>query len=162
MSKISPITPNLAVAGALRPEDFAEIRAMGFTAIVSNLPDGESAAYLTAAEEAKLAEAAGLGFQHIPTTKFDVLSDRVTGQMQATLTRFQAPVLAHCASGMRSAAAWAGAAARVQPAERVLEALQRAGFNLAAIREELQEQGGEQHRGPIPPALDATDGMLPT
>ena len=60
MSKITPITPNFAVAGVLRPEDFAAIRAMGFAAVISNLPDGEFAAYPTAAQEAQLAEAAGL------------------------------------------------------------------------------------------------------
>ncbi|MET0195212.1 MAG: TIGR01244 family sulfur transferase [Hyphomicrobiaceae bacterium] len=162
MSKITPITPNFAVAGVLRPEDFAVIRAMGFAAVISNLPDGESAAHPSAAQEAQLAEAAGLAFRHIPTTKFDVFSDRVVGGMQSALTEFPAPVLAHCASGMRSAAAWAGAAARLQPADRVLEALQRAGFNMAALRDELQEQGGGQHPGPIPPALDAEGGKHTT
>ena len=162
MSKITSITPNFAVAGALRPEDFAEIQAMGFKAVISNLPDGESAAYPTAAQEAQRAEAAGLAFRHIPTTKFDVFSDRVNGGIQLALTEFAGPVLAHCASGMRSAAAWAGAAAKFQPADRVLEALQRAGFNMAALREELQEQGGGQHPGPIPPALDAECGNRPT
>jgi uncharacterized protein (TIGR01244 family) len=162
MSKITPITPNFAVAGALRPEDFAAIRAMGFAAIISNLPDGESAAHPTAAQEAQLAAAAGLAFRHIPTTKFDVFSDRVVGGMQAALTEFATPVLAHCASGMRSAAAWAGAAARLQPADRVLETLQRAGFNMAALRDELLEQGGGQHSGPIPPALDADGGTHAT
>jgi uncharacterized protein (TIGR01244 family) len=162
MSKITPITPNFAVAGALRPEDFAAIRAMGFKAVISNLPGGESPAYLTAAQEARLAEAAGLAFQHIPTTKFDVFTDRVVGGMQAALTEYSGPVLAHCASGMRSAAAWAGAAARVQPADRVLEVLQRAGFNMAALREELLEQGGADHGGPIPPALDAGRRELPS
>jgi sulfide:quinone oxidoreductase len=158
MSKIIPITPNFAVAGALRPEDFAAIRAMGFRSVISNLPDGESATHPTAAQEAQLAEAAGLAFRHIPTTKFDVFSDRVVGDMQIALTEFAGPVLAHCASGMRSAAAWAGAAAKLQPADRVLAALQGAGFNMAAIREELAEQGGAGHDGPIPPALDATSG----
>ena len=162
MSKITWITPNFAVAGALRAEDFPKIREMGFKAVLSNLPDGESAAYPTAAQEAQLAAAAGLAFRHIPTTKFDVFSDRVTGGMQSALTEFAGPVLAHCASGMRSAAAWAGAAAKFQPADGVLGALQRAGFNMAALREELQEQGGGQHPGPIPPALDAECGKQPT
>jgi sulfide:quinone oxidoreductase len=102
-----------------------------------------------------LAGQAGLAFRHIPTTKFDVFSDRVVGDMQAALSEFPGPVLAHCASGMRSAAAWAGAAARLQPADCVVDALQRAGFNMAALRDELQEQGGDAHAGDIPPALDA-------
>jgi sulfide:quinone oxidoreductase len=160
MNKVTFITPNFAVTGALSPQDFPEIRAMGFTAVVSNLPDGESAAYPTAIEEAKLAEAAGLAFRHIPTTKFDLFTDRVVGGMQTALGELAGPVLAHCASGMRSAAAWAGAASRLQPADCVLDALQRAGFNLSALREELQEQGGASasHAGPIPAPLDAACG----
>jgi len=155
MNKIVPITANFAVTGALRPEDFAAIRAMGFKAVVSNLPDGESPAYPTSAQEAQLAGQAGLAFRHIPTTKFDIFSDRVVGDMQDALSEVPGPVLAHCASGMRSAAAWAGAAARLQSADCVVDALQRAGFNMAALRDELHEQGGHAHAGDIPPALDA-------
>jgi sulfide:quinone oxidoreductase len=157
MNKITFITPDFAVTGALSPQDFPKIRAMGFKAVVSNLPDGESAAYPTALEEAKLAEAAGLAFRHIPTTKFELFTERVLGGMQTALGELPGPVLAHCASGMRSAAAWAGAAARLQPADCVLDALQRAGFHLSALREELQEQGAARpgHAGPIPLPLDA-------
>jgi uncharacterized protein (TIGR01244 family) len=155
MNKITPITPHFAVTGALRPEDFTEIRAMGFRSVVSNLPDGESAAYLSAAQEAVLARDVGLAFRHIPTTKFDVFSERVVGGMQAALSELEGPVLAHCASGMRSAAAWAGAAARLQRADGVLAALQRAGFNMAPLRDELEAQNGATHEGAIPPALDA-------
>jgi hypothetical protein len=45
----------------------------------------------------------------------------------------------------------------LQPADCVLDALQRAGFNLSAVREELQEQGAARpsHAGPIPAPLDA-------
>ena len=39
------------------------------------------------------------------------------------LRELPGPVLVHCASGLRSAVAWAAAAARCQPADRVLEAL---------------------------------------
>jgi sulfide:quinone oxidoreductase len=159
MNKVTFITPNFAVTGALSPQDFREIRAMGFRAVVSNLPDRESPAYPTAVQEAQLAEEAGVAFRHIPTTKFEIFTDRVLDGMQAALSELPGPVLAHCASGMRSAAAWAGAAARFQPADCVLDALQRAGFNLSALRDELQEQsGGASHAGPIPAPLDAACG----
>ena len=155
MNKITPITPQFAVTGALAPQDFAEIRAMGFKAVVSNLPDGEHPAYATAAQAAAAAGEAGLAFRHIPTTKFDVFSERVVGGMQAALSEFEGPVLAHCASGLRSAAAWAGAAARYQGADRVLAALRRAGFDMAPLRDELQAQNGAGYDGEIPAALDA-------
>ena len=39
---------------------------------------------------------------------------------------------------MRSAVAWATAASRYQSAERVIDALTAAGFNLEAVRDELE------------------------
>ena len=50
-------------------------------------------------------------------TKADVFTERVVGGVGAALRELPGPVLAHCASGMRSAVAWAAAAARVQPVD---------------------------------------------
>jgi sulfide:quinone oxidoreductase len=160
MSKIRQIAPHFAVTGALRAEDFAEIAAAGFKSIVSNLPDGESATQLTGVEEARLAARHGLGFRHIPTTKLEVFSDRVVGGVSEALRELPGPVLAHCASGLRSVVAWAAAAARVQPADRVVSVLEAAGFDLRGIRDELEAQRDPSDTGAIPPALDAssTDG----
>jgi len=150
------ITPHFAVTGALSQQDFAAAAAAGFKSIVSNLPDGESSAYLTGAEEAELAARAGLRFRHIPATKFEVFSDRVVGDLSAALHELPGPVLAHCASGLRSAVAWAAAAARSQPADRVLEALRAAGFDLESIRDQLEDQRNAGVTGPIPATLDAS------
>jgi uncharacterized protein (TIGR01244 family) len=158
MNKITYVTPCFAVTGALEPADFAAAAALGFKAIVSNLPDGESSRHPGSAAEANLAAEAGLGFRHIPATKHDVLSDRVIDGINLALSDLQGPVLAHCASGLRSALAWAGAAARSQPAGCVLAALEAAGFNLAAIREELEQQRGRPHPAAIPAALDCRCG----
>jgi hypothetical protein len=54
MNKVTHITPLVAVTGALQPADFAAIVAAGFKSVLSNLPDGESAAYPTSAQEAEL------------------------------------------------------------------------------------------------------------
>jgi len=158
MNKITQITPHLAVTGALRPEDVAEAAALGFKSIVSNLPDGESSAHPTSRQEADLAAQAGLGYRHIPTTKADVFSDRVVDGVAEALSVLDAPVLMHCASGVRSALAWAAAAARLQPADQVLATLRAAGFNLDAVRDDLAEQHDPDHTGPIPPALNASKG----
>jgi sulfide:quinone oxidoreductase len=155
MNKITHITPQFAVTGALAAEDFPHIRRMGFRSVISNLPDKELGAAPTGAQEADLAGDQALAFRHIPTTKFDIFTDRVAGGMQEALSDLEGPVLAHCASGLRSAAAWAAAAARLQPADCVIEALQRAGFNLAALRDELQAQNTGASPGHIPPPLDA-------
>jgi uncharacterized protein (TIGR01244 family) len=154
MNKVTQITSHFAVTGALQPADFAGIAAAGFKSVLSNLPDGESPAYPTSAQEAELAARAGLGFRHIPTTKADLFTNRVVDGIGDALRELPGPVLAHCASGMRSAVAWATAAARTQPVDRVIETLKAAGFNLDAIRDELESLRDPEHTGPIPPALD--------
>ncbi|HWB45672.1 MAG TPA: TIGR01244 family sulfur transferase [Hyphomicrobiaceae bacterium] len=155
MPTITSITPAFAVTGVLRPEDIAAAPGLGFRSIISNLPDGEQAAAPTAGREADLAAAAGLGFRHIPATKFDVLSDEVIGQMDQALRTLEGPVLAHCASGIRSAVVWAGAAAQVQPVDCVLATLREAGIDLSRIREELEARNAASDApAELPPALD--------
>jgi len=149
------ITPNFAVTGAMLPADFARAAALGFRSIVSNRPDGEAGALLTAQDEAMLAAGAGLAFRHIPATKHDLLSDRVTAAFARALRELPRPVLAHCASGLRSAALWAAAAALSQPADCVLERLAQAGLDLASLREEIAGRRRPLPRHETPPALDA-------
>ncbi len=155
MNKIKQITPQFAVTGALRPEDIRTAAAAGFKTIISNLPDGEVGAPLLSTEEAQLAADAGLSFRHIPTTKHDVFSERVVGGMIQALNELEGPVLGHCASGLRTAVAWAAAAARRQPSGCVLSTLNKAGFDFSAMREELEAQQGKPFQGDrLPPALD--------
>ena len=153
MNRIVHLTPNLAVTGTLLPADVAEVAALGFRSILSNLPDGEQAVAPGSADEARLAEAAGLAFRHVPTTKIDVFSPRVVDGVAEALADLPTPVLMHCASGLRSAIAWAAAAARGQPVEDVLGVLRGAGFQLDAIRDDLDEQHDPGHVSPLPPAL---------
>jgi sulfide:quinone oxidoreductase len=156
MNKITHLTPHVAVSGVLRTADVAEAAAMGFKSIISNLPDGESSAYPTSQDEAGHAAQAGLGFRHIPAAKADIFTERVVGGMVEALSVLEGPVLLHCASGIRSALAWAAAAARVQGADPVLATLRAAGFNLDAVRDELMAQYDASHAGAIPPALQAS------
>ena len=154
MKRIVRITPHFAVTGALEPADFEAAAALGFRSIVSNLPDGELPAYPAAAEGARLAAGAGLGFRHIPVTKAEAFSERVVGGTVTALGELDGPVLAHCASGLRSAIAWAAAASRGQPVDGVLQKLAAAGLDLEGLRHELEDLHDPGHIGPVPPALD--------
>jgi len=155
MNKVTHINPHIAVTGALQPADFTAIAAAGFKSVLSNLPDGESTAYPTSRQEAELSARAGLGFRHVPATKADLFTSRVVDGVGDALRELPGPVLAHCASGVRSAVAWAAAASRYQSADRVLEALSTAGFNLEAVRGELESLRDPSHAVSIPPALKA-------
>jgi sulfide:quinone oxidoreductase len=155
MNRIVEITPQFAVTGVLAPADFAVAASLGFRAVLSNLPDGELPAAPGSAEERELARRAGLGFAHVPVRKGDLGSAAIAAAMLAALGVLNPPVLAHCASGQRSALAWALAAARGQSVDRILEVLASAGFSFAPLREELEGLAAQGGPGsPLPAALD--------
>jgi sulfide:quinone oxidoreductase len=143
MDTITYITPNFAVTGALAPEDFPKIAALGFRAVVSNLPDSEEVGQLTGRDEAVLAWRSGLAFRHVPAPKHELFTDPVVEGMADALNVLDAPVLAHCKSGLRSVVLWAAASARSGQVDCVLDALRRAGFDPTGLRDELE---GQAHR----------------
>lgn len=141
MDRIVFITPNFAVTGQLAPEDFAKAAAHGFTAIVNNRPDGEEEGQLSSAAAQGHARLAGLAYQHNPSGKLDLFSDRVVDAAEAMLRSADGPVLAYCKSGMRCAIIWAAANARSAPVDEVVAAVIAAGYtDFEFMRDELDEQ----------------------
>jgi sulfide:quinone oxidoreductase len=64
--------------------------------------------------------------------------------MADALAELEGPVVAHCKSGLRSAIVWAAASARSQPVDCVLAALDKAGFDLDVIRDDLDAQADRE------------------
>lgn len=131
------ITEAFAVTGVLEPADFKSVADMGFKAVISNLPNGESPRHPQSADAQRLASEAGLAYVYIPIMKFELLSERVQKETIAALARLEGPVLAHCFSGMRSAMAWGVGAARFQDADAVIATLAKSGFNAQPLKDEL-------------------------
>jgi uncharacterized protein (TIGR01244 family) len=154
MDTITYITPNFAVTGALGREDFPKIAGLGFRAVVSNRPEGEEEGQLTGRDEAVLAWRSGLAFRHVPAARHELFTDHVIEGMVDALNGLEAPILAHCKSGLRSVVLWAAASARSGPVDCVLEALRRAGFNPEALRDELEAQANRKRWLGQPRALD--------
>ena len=155
MNAITYITPAFAVTLVLAGSDFAEAARLGFKSVISNRPDGEDADQITARDEAGHAWRAGLKFAHVPASKFDLLTDKVVEGMAEAVRRLDGPILAHCKSGVRSAVIWAAASARQQPVECVLKALEDAGFDLAFLKDDLDQQADRvRWVGAAPAALD--------
>lgn len=158
MNKPIFITPEFAVTSALAPEDFAAAAAMGFRSVLSNRPDGETEGQLSGRAEAVLAWQAGLRFRHVPAPKVRIFTDEVVEAMSDAIASLDGPVLAHCTSGLRSAIAWGAASARTQRVDCVLEALEKAGFDLAFLRDDLEAQADRARWiGPRAPALDCAE-----
>jgi sulfide:quinone oxidoreductase len=140
MARISFLTPTFAVAPQLSAEDLPELERLGFRAIISNRPDTEAGVELTARKAATLAWRHGIRFRHVPARMDEVLDDEVVDGFEAALAEVDGPVLAYCKSGTRAAILWALVAARQQPVACVLDALAKAGYDLAFIEDDLKEQ----------------------
>lgn len=154
MHKIVKLNPQFAVTGALGPGDLTVVAGSGFRAVLSNLPDGELPSAPVSSLERELAQRAGLGFCHLPIPKGEIGWALLAAQMLQALGQLPSPVLAHCASGQRSALAWAAAAAACHPLDRVLAVLSAAHFNFWPLSAELAGLAGLAGSRPIPAALD--------
>lgn len=137
---IRTITPNLSVSGQISPSDVAELKAMGFKAIVGNRPDGEEAGQPEWTEILKAAEEAGLATAFIPITP-GTLSDEQALAFRKAVTGFDKPVLAFCRTGTRSAQLWAVAARDRLSSDEVIRMAATAGYDLGAMREKLEKEG---------------------
>jgi len=122
----------IMVAGQIQPEDIATAAAQGVRMIVNNRPDDEQAGQPSGAAIAAAAEAAGLGYAHIPVDHSGFSAEQVEA-MTAALAQ-PGPALAFCRSGTRSTYLWALArgAAGDPPAEIAAKAA-NAGYDVSAL-----------------------------
>jgi len=148
MQEIVYLTPDFAVTGELAAEDFTTAAGLGFKAILNNRPDGEDQSQLSSAAEAELSWQAGLRYRFLPLDKHELFTDPVVEGMIDALDELDGPILAHCKSGLRCAIVWAAAKARSIPVDDVLVALEKAGQDLAFLRDELDAQADHQFWAP--------------
>lgn len=124
---IRTLSPDFAVTPQIHTSDMEAIKAEGFTHIICNRPEPESAAGDKPADIEAAATAAGLGFSNNPVVMGQLNMDNVTGQ------KVEGKVLAYCASGTRSAIVWALAVAGTQPTKDILATLDAAGFPMPQL-----------------------------
>lgn len=134
---IRALTPDYAVAPQLDPQDFAAIKAAGYTVIINNRPDGEIPPSHHAAQMRDAAESAGLTFIDNPVIGGMMTMENVTAQA-AAIAAAQGPVLAYCASGNRSSVVWALAHAGKMPVEDLIGIPARFGYQLEGLRGQLE------------------------
>jgi uncharacterized protein (TIGR01244 family) len=132
-AELIPFSPELSVAGRLDRADIEALAQAGVRTIVNNRPDGEDPGQLPAAEARRVAEAHGLAYHHIPITAASLTRADVDA-FAATLRGAEAPVVAHCRSGTRSALLWALTRVRegADPLNLIAEAA-RHGIDIAAL-----------------------------
>lgn len=133
---IRPITPDYAVSPQIAAEDIPAIATAGYVAILCNRPDSEVPEGLQADAIRQAAEAAGLAFVINPVTHEGLNSEMIALQSD-TLRDAGGPVLAYCASGTRSTIVWALGQSGAMPADDIIGAAAKAGYDLSGLRGRL-------------------------
>lgn len=133
---IRPLSDRYAVSPQITPEDVPAIAAAGYTTVICNRPDEENPPELAAEPLRAAVEAAGLRFVANPFNAQTLSLAHVTAQGTALETA-EGPVLAYCASGNRSSVVWALSQAGRQPADTLIAAAARHGYQLEGLRPQI-------------------------
>jgi len=134
---IRQITPRYFVSPQINPEDFAAIKAAGFTKVICNRPDVENPPSHQADAMAAAAEAAGMPFEVLELTHQTMTPDNVVKQFEM-VDAAEGPVLAYCASGTRCTVIWALSQAGKASADEILGTAAQAGYMLEQLRPHLE------------------------
>jgi sulfide:quinone oxidoreductase len=135
------LTDALLVCGQISVQDVDRFAQAGVRLILNNRPDGEEPGQPTSAEIRARAEAKGVVYRHIPVSggRFD---DAAIAAFGAAMDEAPGEVLAFCRSGARATTLWALSQAGRRPAAEILQAAQRAGYDLSAQKTRIEQRAG--------------------
>lgn len=123
------------VTGQLLEVQIEALSKQGVMGFINNRPDMEAPVQPKSDTLEQVARAIGVDYFHIP-----MAGGLTPGLIDASVTAYQnmpRPIVAFCASGMRSAALWAFAHVKQMGVEAVMQALSDAGYHLEQIRAPL-------------------------
>lgn len=132
------VAEDFYVAPQLDTEDFKSAKALGIRTVINNRPDGEVPGQLPNADAEQAAEAAGMGFVHVPVVSGGIFPDHIAAMREA-VDAHEGPFLAYCRSGTRSCFLWSFVAARTRSADEILQAAAAAGYDLSPVYAALLE-----------------------
>ena len=125
------------ITGQLLAAQMQALSEQGVMSFINNRPDMEAPIQPRSEELEQAAQTFGVDYFHIP-----MAGGLTPGLIEASVTAYEnapRPIVAFCASGMRSAVLWGFAHVKELGVEGVLEALSEAGFNLEQIRAPLTQ-----------------------
>ena len=137
---IKKLTSNLSISPQVLMSEIQAIAQAGFKAIICNRPDGEGPDQPSFKEIEQAANQYGLQAKYLPAESGKVMDEegQAFGQLLNTLP---GPVLAYCRTGMRSTTLWALSQADSTPLPQILEASQKAGFDMKALVQRIANGG---------------------
>lgn len=133
---VRQITDRYFVAPQLDPGDMSALPGMGITRVICNRPDPEVPPSHAASQMEAAATEAGLDFVILPLTHQTFTPENID-RHRAAVDTAEGACLAYCASGTRSTIAWALGQAAHLPADEIIEAAARGGYDLAHLRPTL-------------------------
>ena len=136
---VKRINDHVSVSPQISPDDFPALKALGFTAVINNRPDGESPDQPSSATMQAAAEQAGLSYHFIPLGRDGVSPQLVDAETEA-LEGSAGPVLAFCRSGTRSTTLWALSQAGKMPAHEIVAAAAHAGYDMSHLLGHLSQK----------------------
>jgi uncharacterized protein (TIGR01244 family) len=104
MTQFLKVTDSFSVSPQITLADVAIAAEQGFVLLINNRPDGEDPSQPSSAQMQAAAEAAGLGYVHIPVVGGPT-PDQVE-QVRQAIDQTDGPVLGFCRSGTRSIVTW--------------------------------------------------------
>jgi sulfide:quinone oxidoreductase len=125
------------VTGQLLPAQLQALAEQGVMTFINNRPDMEAPLQPLSADMEQAAMAFSLDYFHIP-----MAGGLTPGLIDATITAYEnapRPIVAFCASGMRSAALWAFAHVDKLGVDGALDAVATAGYSLEQLRQPLTQ-----------------------
>ena len=127
------------VSGQIHPEDVAALKELGVTLIVNNRPDNEDVGQPEGDDIEAAAQAAGIGYRHVPIARGLGPSD-VEAMREAMQSVGEGKLFAFCRSGNRSTLAWAVAKSEDGTSREELEnCVSQAGFDLGPVAHLLRD-----------------------
>lgn len=125
------------VTGQLLSVQIQALAEQGVMGFINNRPDMEAPIQPSSDELENTAQSLGIDYFHIP-----MAGGLSPGLIEASVTAYNnmpRPIVAFCASGMRSAALWAFAHVERMDVDSVMEAISAVGYNLEQIRMPLTQ-----------------------
>jgi uncharacterized protein (TIGR01244 family) len=136
---VKRINDHVSVSPQIGPDDLPALKALGFTAIINNRPDGESPDQPSSATMQAAAEKVGIAYHYIPLGR-DGVSSQMVEETEAALEGSTGPVLAFCRSGTRSTTLWALSQAGRVPAQEIVTAAAHAGYDMSHLLGHLSQK----------------------